>query len=119
MEVGRDRGKPGDFQLGGELLEDADLEREVQRARSLLPPELSVYGDVDYTPLYLNYPVSESVTRVKSLKLDKIPTLRARLIGARGQYLIFEGGTVLNLRAHTGYHARISIPESSQIHSGH
>ena len=99
--------------LKGENLEDADLEAEVLRARALLPPELSIYGEVDHSPLYFTYPMLEQINRVKSLKIEKIPSFKGRLIGARGQYLVFEGGTVLNMRAHTGYHARVSLVDSS------
>ena len=95
--------------LKGEVLEGADLESEVLHARSLLPQELSIYSDIDHTPLYFTYPILESITRVKSIKLDKVPLLQSRLIGARGQYLIFEGGMVFNIRSHTGYHVRISL----------
>jgi len=94
--------------LKGEVLEGADLETEVLRARALLPPELNIYSEVEHPSLYINYPVLESINRVKSIKLAKVSSHQARLIGARGQYLIFEGGTVINLRAHTGYHVKIS-----------
>ena len=94
--------------LKGEVLQGADLEAEVQRAQALLPSELSIYSEVKHTSLYLNYPIIKSISRVKSIKLDKVSSHQGRLLGARGQYLIFDGGTVVNLRAHTGYHVKIS-----------
>ena len=95
--------------LRGEVLEGADLEGEVRRARSLLTPALQRYTDVSFETLKLSYPVLERVTRVKSWRLEKEPEYRGRLIGARGQYLMFEGGRVLNLRAHSGHQVEVSV----------
>jgi hypothetical protein len=48
------------------------------------------------------YPVLEYPTRVKSFNLDKTPVVGGRLIGIKGQYLIFDAG-VINLRKYSGY----------------
>ena len=50
----------------------------------------------------LSYP-----EKVTSLKLDKVPVIEKRLVGIKGQYLIFDDNTVMNVRSHTGY--RITI----------
>ena len=100
--------------LKGEVLADADLEGEVKRARSLLSPDLQVYTDVDFATLRFAYPSLESITKVKSVKLERERVLRGRLIGARGQYLIFEGGRVMNLRAHSGHQVRVAQVSPSE-----
>lgn len=50
----------------------------------------------------LQYPVSEYPTKVTSFNLDKTPRIGGKLMGIKGQYLIFDSG-VINLRKYTGY----------------
>lgn len=108
--------------LKGLVLEDPALNQEVERAISLLPPHLQDYGTPDRSAMSFIYPSLEPIKRVKSFKLDKldkldasirggedVSTYRGKLIGARGQYLIFSGGAVLNMRAHSGYHVRFAL----------
>ena len=52
----------------------------------------------------LNYP-----DKVNSLTLDKAPNIEGTLEGIKGQYLLFDGGRVLNVRRHSGYRVRINI----------
>ena len=59
------------------------------------------YDDDDVISIY--YPVLSYPTKIKSLKLDKDPVGKSRLIGIKGQYMIFENGLVFNLRSHEGY----------------
>lgn len=53
-----------------------------------------------------NYPVSVYPEKVKSINLEKVPEVHSKLVGIKGQYLIFEDG-VLNVRTHTGYEVTI------------
>ncbi|WP_151747120.1 DUF2797 domain-containing protein [Acinetobacter soli] len=48
------------------------------------------------------YPVEQYPEKIKSLNLDKTPTIRGVLHGIKGQYLIFEQG-VINVRKYSGY----------------
>ena len=48
------------------------------------------------------YPVNQYPEKIKSLNLDKTPTIRGVLQGIKGQYLIFDIG-VINIRKYTGY----------------
>ena len=58
--------------------------------------------DLDAAPVEIGYPVVGAPKAVKSLSLDKEPIVEGRLLGIRGQYLIFEHG-VLSVRRHQGY----------------
>ena len=49
----------------------------------------------------ISYPVDEYPTKVKSYNVDKTPKIEDRLIGIKGQYLIFSKG-VLNIRKYPG-----------------
>jgi hypothetical protein len=53
------------------------------------------------------YPVLEQIQKVKAYNLDKQPIIEDRLIGIKGQYLIFENG-VVNIRKYCGYEVEIS-----------
>jgi hypothetical protein len=68
-----------------------------------VPEDLQEYISETSNIRNLNYPVMHYPEKVKSIKLDKSPILEKTLIGIKGQYLIFEDNTVLNLRSHTGY----------------
>ena len=51
----------------------------------------------------MNYPVLKYPTKINSLSLDKTPNFKGVLVGIKGQYLIFEDGTVFNIRSFEGY----------------
>ena len=57
----------------------------------------------------LTFPVLRYPEKVKSVKLDKEPTLEGKLVGIKGQYWLFEDGRVWNVRSHAGYRVRIEI----------
>jgi hypothetical protein len=48
-------------------------------------------------------------TKVSSLNLDKLPNFSGKLTGVKGQYLMFEDGTVFNVRTFEGYVVKISV----------
>lgn len=50
----------------------------------------------------INYPVERYPEKVTSFNLDKVPEITGRLMGIKGQYLIFDTG-VFNVRSHSGY----------------
>ena len=63
--------------------------------------------DFEYTVLNeevlkFNYPVESYPEKVSSFNLDKVSEITGRLMGIKGQYLIFDSG-VLNVRSHAGY----------------
>ena len=55
----------------------------------------------------ISYPVQEYPIKITSLSLDTHPHLEGRLMGMKGQYLIFEHG-VLNVRKYGGYEVKFS-----------
>lgn len=57
---------------------------------------------LDSPVVKFNYPVERYPEKVSSFNLDKTPEISGRLIGIKGQYLIFDTG-VLNVRSHSGY----------------
>lgn len=61
---------------------------------------------LDESILHFTYPIERYPEKVTSFNLDKISEISGKLIGIKGQYLIFETG-VLNVRAHAGYEVTI------------
>ncbi len=57
--------------------------------------------------LKINFPVKDYPLKVKSMKLDKIHVIEMKLMGIKGQYLIFDQGNVINLRSHSGFHIEL------------
>lgn len=72
-----------------------------------LPEEYYDFVSDDDTITKIEFPVLQYPEKVKSLKLDSEPLIEKRLMGIKGQYLIFDDNTVMNLRSHAGY--RIGI----------
>ncbi len=64
------------------------------------------YKVLDEPEHKFNYPVSQYPEKVTSINLDKVPEIKSKLLGIKGQYLIFEAG-VLNIRSHSGYEVTI------------
>lgn len=91
-------------------VEHVDLIAERLKLENLIPDEAKEYFYLDKNDLYtMHYPVLEYPTKVKSLSLDKTPSFQGKLKGIKGQYLMFEDGTVFNVRSSEGYVVRISI----------
>ena len=57
----------------------------------------------------LHFPVLEYPKKVNSLNLEKTPNYSGKLTGIKGQYLIFEDGTVFNVRTYEGYIVDINL----------
>jgi hypothetical protein len=87
-----------------------DLIKEREKLQQLLPDEVQEYFHLEKNDLYeMNYPVLEYPCKINSLSLDKTPNFKGKLIGIKGQYLIFEDGTVFNIRSNEGYIVRIEV----------
>lgn len=89
---------------------DVDLVAERSKAAQFLPEEVLPFFYAEQNDLYeMNYPVIEYPAKTSSLSLDKTPTFRGKLMGIKGQYLIFENGTVFNIRSSEGYVVRMEV----------
>ena len=89
--------------LKNEVDESIDLVEEKWSLHDQLPSDLTQFFSENDEVINLNYPVIEFPLKVKSLSFDKTPLIQGKLLGIKGQYLLFEGGEVLNIRKHTGY----------------
>lgn len=95
----------------GMLKNDYDREVDLLERKEELLEELSeeyhefISDNDDITQI--KYPVIKYPEKVKSIKLDKSPLIEKTLNGIKGQYLIFDDDSVMNMRSHAGY--KISI----------
>jgi hypothetical protein len=97
--------------LKGEA-EEVDLEAERDRLAAECQQEIAALQDrfglqsiqpLDgEPPVKISYPVLEYPVKISSFNLDKNPVVEGRLMGIKGQYLIFDSG-VINMRKYGGY----------------
>lgn len=74
----------------------------------LLPAEYLSYVSASADITQINYPILVSPNKVNSIKLDKVKILEDKLVGIKGQYLIFENG-VMNIRSHSGARVKFHV----------
>lgn len=86
---------------------DYNLIEEKERMLALLDDELKQYASLSNEVIDIQFPVPTYPSKIKSMSFDKQPIIDGRLVGIRGQYLIFDEGRVLNLRKHTGYYLKL------------
>jgi len=94
--------------LTNDVANNVDLLEEKQNALQLLPLELQKYAENDDEITRIEYPVQAFPKKVKSIGFDKMSTINEILTGIKGQYLIFENSTVLNIRKHNGYFLKVN-----------
>lgn len=95
--------------LKNEVKHDIDLLAEKKRVTDLLPGELQKYMEEDNDVTTLNYPVEQYPGKITSLGFDKQAEIEGKLMGIKGQYLLFDANRVLNVRKHNGYFLRVEI----------
>ncbi|PWK14392.1 DUF2797 domain-containing protein [Tumebacillus permanentifrigoris] len=89
------------------VFEEADLFDVRAQMKAIVPEEFQQYlFDVDQL-FEFTYPILETLEKVKSIGFDKEPTIEGKLIGIKGQYLIFDIG-VLNIKKHSGYKVEVT-----------
>jgi len=76
-------------------------------ALTALRDDLSRYLLPEEAATILTYPVLAYPPKVTSVSLEKTPEVTGRLLGIKGQYLIWEDGRVLNVRNHSGVHVEV------------
>lgn len=89
---------------------ETDLIHEKEKVQGLLPKEVQDYFYAEKNDLYeMHYPVLEYPQKITSLSLEKTPTYKGILSGIKGQYLIFNDGTVFNIRSSEGTVVSIGV----------
>jgi hypothetical protein len=89
--------------------EEADIIKNKKIALDALGSEFEEFFKTDSEVMKFNYQIDKSIDSVKSVSLKKSDDIEGKLIGIKGQYLIFEDYSVFNVRSNEGYVVDISI----------
>jgi len=95
--------------LKNQLVEGVNLLDKKKEMLDHLSDELHKYECNNNEITEIIYPVEEYPEKVKSISFDKFDAIEGRLWGIKGQYLIFDDGTVLNIRKHNGYKISLEV----------
>lgn len=85
------------------IADKVDLVAEKLKVVQLLPSELRKYAEPSNEITQIEYPVLQFPQKIKSIGFDKTPMITGLLKGIKGQYLLFDDDSVLNIRKHNGY----------------
>ncbi|HYG51310.1 MAG TPA: DUF2797 domain-containing protein [Flavobacteriales bacterium] len=93
--------------LKNEVAIDIELTAKKKEILEKLPEHLVKYAVAENHVYEINYPVLTYPEKIVSQNFDKSPEIKGLLKGIKGQYLIFDGGVVLNLRNASGYEVEL------------
>lgn len=90
-------------------IEDENLVDWRDRLKDFIPEEVKDYFIESNSETNLEFPVHKYPEKPKSLNILKSQTYTGKLVGVKGQYLIFEDQTVFNIRANEGLVVKITV----------
>ncbi|MCL5129054.1 DUF2797 domain-containing protein [Algibacter sp. L4_22] len=90
-------------------IEDENLMEWRERLKQYIPDEARDYFIENNSETHLEFPVNKYPEKPKSLNIKKDLKYTGKLVGIKGQYLIFEDDTVFNIRSNEGLVVKISI----------
>ena len=95
--------------------ETIDWPTEIHRALAQLPEQVKHYIVQPVEKLKsISYPIKgQYPLKPISLNLSKNPSYSGKLIGIKGQYLLFEDQTVFNVRSNEGQVVRLKIKQEA------
>lgn len=88
---------------------EVDLPEQKEKLQVYLPQDEARFYLPDDSVYQFEYPVLEYPKKVKSLNLKKQREFEGVLTGIKGQYWMFEDGTVWNVRGYEGFYVVITI----------
>ena len=100
---------PWQRMLKNELADEVEVLETKNKMQELMEDKYNEFDSSDDEIYEMKYPVIEFPKKVKSHNLDKEPTLEGKLMGIKGQYWIFEGGIVINIRKYGGYEVEVQV----------
>ena len=94
--------------LTNEVL-DLNLAEIRENLKQYIPEEAREYYLANNKETEIEFPVLEFPKKIKTLNLGKTPFYEGLLKGIKGQYLLFEDGTVFNVRGHEGFVIELQV----------
>jgi hypothetical protein len=83
-------------------IEDENLLEWRQRLKQYIPDEALDYFIDNNSETHIHFPVAQYPEKPTSLNIKKQIEYSGKLVGIKGQYLIFEDNTVFNIRSNEG-----------------
>lgn len=90
-------------------IEDVNLVEWREKLKEFIPDEAKEYFIENNSETNINFPVRKYPAKPKSLNLIKTPKYTGKLVGVKGQYLIFDDETVFNVRSNEGLVVSIEV----------
>jgi len=90
-------------------IEDENLVEWRNKLKQYIPDEAKEYFIENNTETNLNFPIDKYPEKPKSLNLKKEQTYSGKLVGIKGQYLIFDDEAVFNIRGNEGLFVKIEV----------
>tara|TARA_R110002012_G_scaffold291564_1_gene486014 strand:- start:10185 stop:10979 length:795 start_codon:yes stop_codon:yes gene_type:complete len=90
-------------------IKDENLVEWRNRLEVYIPEEAKAYYIANNTETHIMFPVHHYPIKPKSLNLVKTESYSGKLVGIKGQYLIFEDDTVFNIRSNEGLVVKLSM----------
>ena len=90
-------------------IQDENLIEWRDRLKQYIPDEAKDYFIANNSETNIEFPVEKYPVKPKSLNIIKTECFTGKLLGIKGQYLIFEDDTVFNIRSNEGLVVRIDI----------
>ena len=90
-------------------IEDVNLVEWREKLKEFIPEEAKEYFIENNSETNINFPVRKYPAKPKSLNLIKTPKYTGKLVGVKGQYLIFDDETVFNVRSNEGLVVSIEV----------
>ena len=90
-------------------IEDVDLKSWQHKLKAFIPEEAQEYFIENNSLTQINFPVHQYPETPKSLNIAKEKSYTGKLVGIKGQYLIFEDQKVFNIRSNEGIVVRLTI----------
>ena len=90
-------------------VDDVSMLEWREKLKEFIPEEAKEYFIDTNSKTNLYFPVIKYPEKPKSLNLQKTPSYKGKLVGIKGQYLIFEDETVFNVRSNEGLVVHIEV----------
>ena len=90
-------------------IKDSNLKNDKDEALKFLGDDFKDYFLIDTEVIKFNYRIDNSIDSVKSVILKNSDEINGKLIGIKGQYLIFEDSSVFNVRSNEGFLIDLTI----------
>ena len=90
-------------------IKDENLVEWRNNLEQYIPQEAKSYFLANNSETNIHFPVLRYPNKLKSLNLEKSKDYSGKLMGIKGQYLIFEDNTVFNIRSSEGLYVSIEI----------